>query len=227
MRLGEMNWMDIEAYLKKENRLLLVLGATEQHGYLHVSTDVKIPLAIADAASQQSGVLVAPPMNFGCSSYFADYPGTISVRLHTLIDVVEDMVRSLHRQGFKRIVVVNGHGGNSPVKVSLGELANALPDLHMSWYDWWKAPNVTGVAEQHGLKTYHAGWIEAFSFVRSTTLPQGEKQPFETDRVLNSGEVRAIVGDGVYGGAYQVDDSIMNEVFSTAVKDVLYLLQFP
>ena len=84
MRLGEMNWMEVENYLKKDDRLLIVLGANEQHGFLSTSTDVKIPLALADAASQQSGVLVAPPLNFGCSSYFADYPGTISIRVDTL-----------------------------------------------------------------------------------------------------------------------------------------------
>ena len=60
MRLEELNWMDVEAYLKKDNRLMLVLGACEQHGYLSLLTDTLIPLALADAAAQQSGVPVAP-----------------------------------------------------------------------------------------------------------------------------------------------------------------------
>lgn len=226
MRLGEMNWMDVENYLKKDDRLMIVLGATEQHGFLCTSTDVKIPLALADAASQQSGVLVAPPLNFGCSSYFADYPGTISIRVETLLKIVEDMVRSVHKQGFKRIVILNGHGGNTPAKVSLGELVNELTDLKLSWYEWWKAPNVNAVAENHHLKTYHAGWIEAFPFVRTGAIPDTEKAPFVTDSILNSAAVKAAIGDGVYGGVYKVDDAIMTEVFAAALKDVLCLLQF-
>lgn len=46
MRLGELNWMEIEAYLKKDDRLIVVLGSTEQHGYLSVNTDVKVPLSL-------------------------------------------------------------------------------------------------------------------------------------------------------------------------------------
>jgi creatinine amidohydrolase len=226
MRLGEMNWMEVENYLKKDDRLLVVLGANEQHGFLSTSTDVKIPLALADAASQQSGVLVAPPLNFGCSSYFADYPGTISIRVDTLLKIVEDIVRSVYRQGFRRIVILNGHGGNTPAKVALGELVNELKDIKLAWYEWWKAPNVSAVAENHHLKSYHAGWIEAFPFVRTSAIPDGEKTPFVTDMILNSESVKKVIGDGVYGGPYKVDDAIMTEVFTAALKDVLFLLQF-
>jgi creatinine amidohydrolase len=226
MRLGEMNWMEVENYLKKDDRLLIVLGATEQHGFLCTSTDVKIPLALADAASQQSGVIVAPPLNFGCSSYFMDYPGTISIRVETLLKIVEDMIRSVYRQGFKRIVILNGHGGNTPAKVSLGELVNELTDLKINWYEWWKAPNVTAIAENHQLKTYHAGWIEAFPFVRTGAIPDTDKNSFVTDSILNSAEVKQAIGDGIYGGVYKVDDAIMTEVFAAALKDVLYQLQF-
>ncbi len=226
MRLGEMNWMEVENYLKKDDRLLIVLGATEQHGFLCTSTDVKIPLALADAASQQSGVIVAPPLNFGCSSYFMDYPGTISIRVETLLKIVEDMVRSVYHQGFKRLVILNGHGGNTPAKVSLGELVNELTDLKINWYEWWKAPNVSAIADNHRLKTYHAGWIEAFPFVRTSAIPDTEKSPFVTESILNSAEVKRAIGDGVYGGVYKVDDAIMTEVFAAALKDVLFQLQF-
>lgn len=226
MRLGEMNWMEIEEYLKKDDRLIIVLGATEQHGYLSVMADMKIPLAMADAASKESGVLVAPPLSFGCSSYFVDYPGTISLRVSTLIKVVEDVIRCVYHQGFRRILILNGHGGNDPVKVALGDLANELKDLQLAWYGWWKAPHVLAVAEAYGLKTYHASWMEAFPFVRASGMPDGEKEPFETDYILSSEKVRKAIGDGVYGGAYKVSDEVMNEVFSAAVKDILFLLQF-
>ena len=84
MRFEELNWFDVENYLENDDRIMLVFGACEQHGYLSLLTDSKIPLAMADAASQKTGVLVGPALNFGASPYFLAYPGTISLRLSTL-----------------------------------------------------------------------------------------------------------------------------------------------
>ena len=137
MRFEDTNWMGVEDYLKKDDRVILVLGACEQHGYLSLLTDAKIPLALGEAASEASGVLLAPPLNFGCSPYFLSYPGTISLRLHTYLDVVEDILRSLYGVGFRKLLILNGHGGNTPVRDHLVELANELPDLQMRWYAWW------------------------------------------------------------------------------------------
>src|SRR5512137_3171851 len=127
MRFEDLNWMDVEEYLKQEDRLMLVIGACEQHGYLSLLSDVKIPLALADAASKQTGVLVAPPVNYGSSPYFLSYPGTFSLQISTLISTLQDIIRSAAGQGFKRILVLNGHGGNTGVKACLGELANEIP----------------------------------------------------------------------------------------------------
>ena len=226
MNLGDLSWMEVEQYLKNEDRIMVVLGATEQHGYISLKADTEIPYRLAVAAAEQSGVLVAPQLNFGCSSYFVDFPGTISLRVQTLLSVVEDLLRSLHHHGFKRILILNGHGGNEPAKVAMGELVNELVDLNLVWYDWWKAPSIQVVAEAHGLKTYHASWMEAFPFLRTHGMPEGEKKPFQTAAILPSVKIKAALGDGVYGGAYQVSDKIMEEVFNAAVQDILALLKF-
>src|SRR5512146_3266402 len=105
MRIDELNWMDVENYLKTDTRLMLILGACEQHGYLSLMADIKIPQAIADAASQRIRVLSAPPLNFGISPYFGAYPGNISLRLKTFLSVIEDMVRGLYKQGFRHLVI--------------------------------------------------------------------------------------------------------------------------
>ncbi|HEX9017667.1 MAG TPA: creatininase family protein [Anaerolineaceae bacterium] len=224
MRIEELNWMDVEDYLKHEDRIMLVLGACEQHGYLSLLTDVKIPLALADAASQHSGVLVAPPVNFGVSPYFLTYPGTISLRLSTFLDTVEDVVRSLYAQGFRRFLVLNGHGGNDPARGRLTEVANDLPGIKLAWYSWWVSHSVEDAAMKHGLKSYHAAWIEAFPFTRVSDLPTGEKLPPSYKGLLNAAETRQVFGDGVFGGPYQVDPVIMDEIFATALEDVLYFL---
>lgn len=226
MRFEDLSWFDIEKYLENENRLILVLGSCEQHGYLSLLTDVKIPLALADAASQKTGVLIAPAINYGVSPYFIDYPGSLSLRITTLLDIVEDLIRSAYHQGFRRILVLNGHGGNDAARSRLYEMANTLSEIQISWYAWWQAHSVEAVAMKHGLRSYHAAWIEAFPFTRVGELPEGEKTPPRIPGLVNSKRARELYQDGVFGGPYQVDGAIMNELFNAALDDVIQLLQF-
>jgi len=227
MRIEDLNWMDVEGYLKQDDRLLLVIGACEQHGYLSLLTDIKIPLALADAASTRTGVLVAPPLNFGSSPYFTAYPGSLSLRLSTLVDAVEDIIRSAHGQGFSRILVLNGHGGNNGVKARLVEITNTLPGLKLQWYSWWLAPSVEAVAMRHNLKPAHANWLEAFPFTVIGDLPDGEKvPPHVPSEVLDAASTRQVCGDGSFGGPYRVADDLMQELFTAALEDVLRLLEF-
>jgi creatinine amidohydrolase len=168
--------------------------------------------------------LVAPPLNFGVSPYFLTYPGTISLRLSTFLDAVEDITRSLYGQGFRRFIVLNGHGGNDPARGRLTELSNDLPDLRVAWYAWWTAHSVEAAAMKHGLKSYHAAWIEAFPFTRVSELPEGEKTPPSYKGLLNAARSREVFGDGVFGGPYQVEPEIMDEIFAAALEDVFFLL---
>ena len=226
MRLEDLNWMEVEHYLKTDDRLMLVIGACEQHGYLSLLTDIKIPMALADAASAQTGVVVAPPLNFGLSPYFAKYPGTISLRTQTFFAVIEDLVRWVYGQGFERLLIVNGHGGNEPAKAVLHELVNELPALRVNWYAWWIAPSVTAVAESAGLKSNHAAWIEAFPFCRVGDLPEGVKEAVSVPTFLSAEATRRAYGDGVFGGPYSADEAVMHRIFNAAVGDIVDQLKF-
>ncbi len=226
MRIEDLNWMDVEAYLKQEDRLILVLGATEQHGYLSLLTDIRIPMALADAASQASGVLIAPPLSFGCSNYFLAYPGTLSLRVSTLISVMEDIVRSAYQGGFRRILLLNGHGGNSPARTQLTEVANNLPDLQLRWYDWWLSHSVEAVGQRYNLKPAHANWLEAFPFTIVSELPKDAKIPPKVPGIMNAKTAREVYGDGSFGGPYQASEEVMHELFAACLADILQLLKF-
>ena len=227
MHLEDLNWMDVEKYLQQDDRLMLVTGATEQHSYLSLLTDIKIPLALADAASQATGVVVAPPLNFGISPYFLAYPGTLSLRAATLCSAVEDIVRSAYGHGFKRILVVNGHGGNSPARSHLQEVNNTLPDLRLNWYDWWLSASVQAVAMKHNLKPSHANWLEAFSFTVVGEIPDGIKAPPNVpSAIMDANTSRRVYGDGSFGGAYRAPEDVMHEMFTACVQDILQLLAF-
>ena len=226
MRIEDCNWMDVEAYLKKDDRVMLVLGQTEQHGYLSLAIDTRIPVAIADAASQRSGVLVAPALNFGISPYFLSYPGTFSIRVSVYVEFVKDIVRSLYAQGFRRFLAVNGHGGNTPASSALYELANELKDSRFSWYSWWTTDATSRIAKEHNLPTEHANWMEAFPFTRVTDLPEGEKPIVTSNGIHNAQEEREIIGDGSFGGPYQAEGAVMDAILAAAVNDVLDALKF-
>ena len=226
MRMEDLNWMDVEAYLKNDDRLILIIGATEQHGYLSLVSDVRIPQALADAASQQTGILVAPSLNFGSSPYFLDYPGTLSLRISTLLDAIEDLVRSAYGQGFRRILLLNGHGGNDGARARLAELANQMTDLHLAWYSWWTAHSVLNIAEKYQIKPSHANWLEAFPFTIVSDLPSEDKIPPSVPGILGAKRARLVFGDGSFGGKYQVDSNIMQELFDAALQDILTLLEF-
>ncbi len=227
MRIEDLNWMDVEKYLQQEDRLMMVTGASEQHGYLSLLTDIKIPLALADSAAQATGVLVAPPLNFGVSPYFLAYPGTLSFRVSTFIAAVEDIVRSAYNHGFKRILILNGHGGNSAARNHLHEVNNDLPGLKLNWYDWWLSHSVEVVASRHNIKPTHANWLEAFPFTIVSEMPEGTKTPPNVpSAIMDAGTARKVYGDGTFGGPYRVSDDIMHEIFGAALEDILQLLRF-
>jgi creatinine amidohydrolase len=227
MRIEDLNWMDVENYLKQDDRLILVIGACEQHGYLSLLSDVKIPVALAEAASQQTGILVAPPFNYGSSPYFVSYPGTFSLRLSTLMDTVEDVIRSAYGQGFRRLLILNGHGGNNGVKMRLGELANQLNGLKIQWYAWWMSRSVEEVGIKYDLKPTHANWLEAFPFTLVSELPEGEKAPPRVpSEVMDALTARQVYGDGSFGGRYRAADEVVQEMFAACLADILQLLKF-
>jgi len=226
MRLEDMNWMDVESYLEQDDRIMLVTGSCEQHGYLSLLTDIKIPQALADAASKKSGVLVAPALNFGVSPYYLKYPGTISLRQSVFLDVLRDVVASLYGAGFRRLLVVNGHGGNEAGSNALVEMMNDFDGLKTSWYSWWDSESVTAVARKHNLRAYHAGWIEAFPFTMLEEMPTEPKPPVAQKGLLGAAGVRALHGDGVSGGPYRATPEVMDEVFAAALQDILFELEF-
>lgn len=230
MRFDDLNWMDVEGYLHLENRIMLVLGACEQHGFLSLLTDIKIPQVLADLASRRSGVLVAPPLNFGISPYFAAYPGTISLRLTTFLAVLEDMVYSLYRQGFRRMLILNGHGGNTAARVHLQEMLTDLRDLKIIWYEWWLSKKVEAIAQRYNLRPAHANWLESFPFTRVThaseQLSEAAKvPPVVPSYLLDAQRARLVYEDGSFGGPYQVSDEIMHEILNAVLEEVLFLLE--
>jgi creatinine amidohydrolase len=140
---------------------------------------------------------------------------------------VEDIVRSAYMHGFKRILILNGHGGNSPARGHLHDVNNDLPDLKLNWYDWWLSHSVEAVAIKYNIKPAHANWLEAFPFTIVGKLPQEDKTPSTVpSAIMDAKTAREVYGDGSFGGPYRASDDIMHEIFAAALEDILQLLNF-
>lgn len=218
MRFEDLNWMDVERYLDQDDRVILITGATEQHAYLSLLTDILIPSRIALAAAEREGVLVAPPLNFGVSETFVDFPGTISLSQATFDTVLMEIVDGLIHYGFKRFFVLNGHGGNHPPA--------ALNDLHLNgvarvvWYDWWRENAARQFEAEQGMQINHANWGENFPFNRVAEVPAGEKAAVDLSGMQAGQPAREVLGDGNFGGPYQADDAVVLALFDRVVDEV-------
>lgn len=221
MRFEDLCWMDVDRYLQQDNRVILVLGATEQHAYLSLLTDVLIPDAIARAVADRAGILVAPALNFGVSGQFADFPGTLSLSKITFEAVVNELVESLLHQGFRRFLVINGHSGNQPPQRLRDLEMDGL--LRLAWYDWWYSSAVARVEAEHDLRLDHGNWGENFAFTRVRECPPGEKPPVNLD-AADIEPMRTLLGDGSYGGPYQASAEVMQALLNAVVDEAYDLL---
>src|SRR5947208_15873796 len=128
MRARELNGLQVEEYLSHDNRVVLPVGSTEQHGYLSLETDNILAERVAAEAAEPLGVLVLPVLPYGLTPSFAAYPGSPTLRLETFLAVLRDLLDSLYGQGFRRFLIVNGHGGNLPAAGLVREWASARDD---------------------------------------------------------------------------------------------------
>lgn len=217
MRLQDLNWMDVERYLEHDNRIILVTGATEQHAYLSLLTAVLIPSRIADAVAEREKVIVAPPLNFGVSQMFAEYPGTISLSRQTFELAVLEIVESLLHQGFRRFFIFNGHNGNVlPARLQDFQEEGVI---RVVWYNWWESPAVQDFEAKYQLTLEHANWGENFPFNRVADSPREAKSPVTLEFTDYWQSVRDILGDGSFGGPYQIGDELMLELLMAVVDD--------
>src|SRR6059036_385978 len=104
--------MQLEAYLVGDDRIVLPVGSTEQHAYLSLETDNILAERAAVDAAEPLGVPVLPVLPYGLTPAFAAFPGSPTLRVETFVAVLRDLLDSLHGQGFRRFLLVNGHGGN-------------------------------------------------------------------------------------------------------------------
>ncbi|WP_210492654.1 creatininase family protein [Microvirga antarctica] len=229
MNISEMNWPQVEEYLKTDDRAVVPLGCTEQHAYLSLSVDSILAERVAQEAAAPLGVPVFPVLGYGITPYFLSYPGTVSLKAETYLRIITDVLDSLRRTGFRRILFVNGHGGNAPGQTAAIEWMDQNADCRVRFHNWWNAPLTLEKVKAIDPVASHASWMENFPWTRLPGIeqPAHQKPMVDLERMRTFGPegVRDILGDGNFGGRYQRSDEDMNAIWSVAIAETRALLE--
>jgi creatinine amidohydrolase len=141
-----LTWEEINDAIRAQRCALIPVATVEDHGpHLPVDTDIVIVSAICERAARLAPeeIVLLPCIRIGYSPHHLDFPGTLTIRWRTFIEYLLDVTRSLAHHGFRKILLVNGHGSNRP----LVEMAARLtvverPDVHCAYVSWWDLHDV-------------------------------------------------------------------------------------
>lgn len=159
--MNDLNWMEFKELVpSKIQTLLLPTGTMEPHGVANNGADNTAPVALARAMAPRLNALVAPVVNYGVTGSLDAYAGAFSISEASYRAFMGDVLEGLARQGFKNIIIINGHGG--PQTAILNDLAEKTGRAHkvrMLVTNWWS------ICSDVTLKTFgqdggHAGWNE-------------------------------------------------------------------
>lgn len=158
MLLHLSTWPEVEVYLEKSKGIIIPIGSTEQHGPTGaIGTDAICAEAIARGVGEVSNAMVAPTINVGMALHHTSFPGSISLRPSTMIQMVKDYLTSLAKAGFTKFYFINGHGGNvATLKAAFAETYAHLADLNLPNYhlvqcqvgNWYMCSSVYKLAKE-------------------------------------------------------------------------------
>ncbi|RLB05224.1 MAG: hypothetical protein DRG50_07650 [Deltaproteobacteria bacterium] len=140
--LANFNWQQISE-MEREGRIVLIpLGSTEQQGsHLPLGVDTYVAEKVATDVALKTRALAAPIIPFGYSAWFMEYPGTITLKMETLIQLIRDYCESLITHGFRKFIFINGHRGNSPAIDVVARELKLHYDLTLAMVEIWAVAN--------------------------------------------------------------------------------------
>jgi creatinine amidohydrolase len=149
-RYGELTWPEVKAAAAAGRVAVVPIATIEDHGpHLPIDTDLRLCAAVCEEAASRAPdrAILIPAINHGYSPHHLDFPGAITIGAHTLIDYGVDVCRSLAHHGFRKILIVNGHGSNTPFVDIIARLAVVETGVLAAAVNYWAAPGVREVAE--------------------------------------------------------------------------------
>lgn len=140
-RYEKLTWPEINDAIELGKVCLLPVGSVEQHGpHLPLDVDIVCPqgLALATGKAAPDKLLILPPYWYGYCGHVMDFPGTMNGHYEHFIQSVLDIVKSLAYHGFKKIILLNGHGSNMPNLDLVARRGNLETDAECVLIAWWQ-----------------------------------------------------------------------------------------
>ncbi|MDR2899724.1 MAG: creatininase family protein [Clostridiales bacterium] len=137
MRIEHMTWPQAKRYFETSDTVVISVGSIENHGtHGALGTDYLVPDRLIDMICKDLDVLCTPVMPFGQADHHMGYPGTISLGHDGLYTVMKAVAESMYAHGARKIIFLNGHGGNTPVLARVGADMRKLGCI-CAELDWW------------------------------------------------------------------------------------------
>lgn len=149
-RYGEMTWPEVKEAAAADRVAVVPIATIEDHGlHLPIDTDLRLCAAVCEEAIARAAdrAVLVPSINHGYSPHHMDFPGSTTIGAQTLIQYGLDVCKSLAHHGFKRILIVNGHGSNTPFVDIIARLTVLESGALAAAVNYWAAPGVREVAE--------------------------------------------------------------------------------
>ncbi len=207
MLLENLSYVEVEGYLSEKDIILIPIGSTEQHSpYGLIGTDFITAEAIAREVGKRMDILVAPTLPYGMSQHHMAFPGSVTLSPETFVSVIKDLVNSFLSHGFRRVIFINGHGGNvNPANVAFEQLKYEGKKGIFQIISWFLLPEVQEIEKAlFGDKNgYHAtpSEVSITKYLRPdefSTKAQVEKEieKIETYWPLSKEEFKKVYPDG-------------------------------
>jgi creatinine amidohydrolase len=137
-KLDELNWMEFKRLVpKKTDAVLLPVGTIEAHGVTGLGTDNQIPCSMCERIAGNVNALIAPAVSYGITKSLLPYPGSLTVLPDTFERYVFEVAGGLADAGFRRIVFINGHGGNTEALKNISARLYREKKAYSMVLDWW------------------------------------------------------------------------------------------
>ncbi|MFT3744785.1 MAG: creatininase family protein [Pyrinomonadaceae bacterium] len=175
--MERINWMDFKAAVpSKVTTVLLPTGTLEPHGVINNGADNTAPFAMAKTIAQRTNAMIAPTLPYGITGSMEAYPGAFQISEAAYRPFVKQILEGLAKNGFRNIIILNGHGGGQTAVLNAvaAEVASEkkVRTLVINW--WTFASDET--KEVFGEDGGHAGLNEtAFIQAIDRTLVHPEK----------------------------------------------------
>jgi creatinine amidohydrolase len=179
--MNDINWMEFkEVVPSKINTVILPTGTLEPHGVVNNGADITAPIGIARKIAREVNAMIAPIIPYGMTGSMDAYPGAFSISEGAYRAYARDVMSGLAKNGFRNIIVINGHGG--PQTAVLNQIAAEIGQekhvrtLVINWWSFASDVTLSVFGEDGG----HAGWNET-AFIQAIDPKLVHKERYTDD----------------------------------------------